>query len=239
MKRILVVDDDDHLRMEMKETLLSCDYEVETAESGSQALEILKEQSFGLVITDLMMPGIKGTELLEQAKEAYPDIGFIVISAYGTIDTAVEAMKKGSFDFITKPFSISQIESRVEHYFSYRDLQEENKNLKRRLQSHELETKLIGQSEAVQDVLYNVNIVAASDASVFILGDSGTGKELIAKAIHDNSDRASKPFMQINCAAVPETLFESTLFGHEKDHSAELIRTRKESLKNVTAEHCC
>jgi len=227
MKRILVVDDDDHLRMVMKETLVSCDYDVETAESGSHALEILKEQSFDWVITDLMMPGIKGTELLEKAKELYPDLGFIVISAYGTIDTAVEAMKKGSFDFITKPFSISQIESRVEHFFSYRALEDENKNLKRRLQSHELETKLIGQSQAVQDVLYNVNIVASSDASVFILGDSGTGKELIAKAIHDNSERASKPFMQINCAAVPETLFESTLFGHEKGSFSGAYKNQK------------
>ncbi len=227
MKRILVVDDDEHLRMVLEETLVSCGYEVETADSGQAALNILKNSVFDLVITDLMMPGIKGTELLEESKKLYEDTGFMVISAYGTIETAVEAMKKGAFDFITKPFSISQIESRVQHYFDYRDLQNENKTLKRRLQSHELETRLIGQSEAMQDVLYHIDIVSKSDATVFVRGESGTGKELIARAIHDNSERADKPFLKINCAAVPDTLFESTLFGHEKGSFSGAYKSQK------------
>jgi len=216
MKRILVVDDDDHLRLVMQETLLSSGYEVEVAESGKQALEILEGQSFDLIISDLMMPGIKGNELLSEAKKRYPDIGFFLISAYGTIETAVDAMKTGAYDFITKPFSITQIESRVEHYFEFTQLKDENKQLKQRLMNHQLQAKLIGKSPGMQDVLYNIDIVAKSDAPVFIRGESGTGKELIAEAIHDNSERAGKPFLKINCAAVPETLFESTLFGHEK-----------------------
>ncbi len=216
MRKILVVDDDEHLRMVLRETMLSAGYEVSVAESGNQAMEILKNEPFDLIISDLMMPGLKGNELLTQAKKLYPEIGFFLVSAYGTIETAVDAMKTGAYDFITKPFSISQIESRVEHYFKYVDLQEENKNLKERLKSHQLQTKLIGNTPPMQELLYNVEVVAMSDAPVFIRGESGTGKELIAEAIHDNSSRAGKPFLKVNCAAVPETLFESTLFGHEK-----------------------
>jgi len=227
MKRILVVDDDEHLRMVLQETLQACDYKVQTAESGRKALDILKAQPFDLVITDLMMPGIKGIELLEQAKALYPEIGFFVISAYGTIETAVESMKKGAYDFITKPFSINQIEARVAHYFSYRNLQQENKSLKRRLLSHKLEAKMIGQSPVIQEVLHNIGLVALSEASVFIRGDSGTGKELIAEAIHDNSGRADKPFLRINCAALPESLFESALFGHEKGSFSGAYKSQK------------
>ncbi len=227
MRKILVVDDDEHLRMVLRETMLSAGYEVAVAESGNQAIEILKNESFDLIISDLMMPGIKGNELLSRAKEIYPDIGFFLVSAYGTIETAVEAMKTGAYDFITKPFSISQIESRVEHYFNYVDLQEENKNLKERLKSHQLQTKLIGNTPPMQELLYNVEVVAMSDAPVFIRGESGTGKELIAEAIHDNSSRDGKPFLKVNCAAVPETLFESTLFGHEKGSFSGAYKAQK------------
>ncbi len=227
MKRILVVDDDDHLRMVLDETLSTCGYEVKTAESGQTALEILRQEAFDLVITDLMMPGIKGTELMEKGKSIKSETGFMVISAYGTIETAVEAMKKGAFDFITKPFSISQIETRVQHYFDYQSLKEENKDLKRRLQSQELETKLIGSSSQMEEVLYHIDVVSKSDAAVFLRGESGTGKELIARAIHDNSERADKPFLKVNCAAVPETLFESTLFGHEKGAFSGAYKAKK------------
>lgn len=227
MKRILVVDDDDNLRLVLRETLLSCNYDVDVVDSGYAALSRLKESSFDLIITDLMMPGIKGIELISEAKKIQPDAGSLVISAYGTIETAVEAMKLGAFDFITKPFSISQIESRVDRFFEYRDLQLENQNLKRRLLDHKLATKLIGQSKAALDIQYNIDVVAKSDATVFLRGESGTGKELIAEAIHDNSTRATKPFLKINCAAVPDTLFESTLFGHEKGSFSGAYRSQK------------
>lgn len=227
MKRILVVDDDDNLRIILQETLENCGYEVSVAESGSAALEILKDNLFDLIITDLMMPGMKGTELIVKTKKMYPDIGFLVISAYGTVETAVEAMQEGAFDFITKPFSISQIESRAERFFEYRSLREENLNLKRRLLDYKLESKLIGQSKASKEIYYNIDIVAKSDASVFIQGESGTGKELIAEAVHDNSSRSEKPFLKINCAAVPETLFESTLFGHEKGSFSGAYKSQK------------
>lgn len=227
MKRILVVDDDDHLRMVIRETLQTSGYEVEVAESGYDALDILKEKTFDLLITDLMMPGMKGIELIDKARDSHPDMGYLVISAYGTIETAVEAMQKGAYDFITKPFSISQIESRVERFFEFQSLQQENKNLKRRLQDHKRESRLIGQSGGMSNVFYNIDVVAKSDATVFIRGESGTGKELIAEAIHDNSERADKAFLKINCAAVPETLFESTLFGHEKGSFSGAYKSQK------------
>ena len=227
MKRILVVDDDEHLRLVMQETLASSGYAVESAESGQQALDILNTESFDLIISDLMMPGIKGNELLKEAKKRYPDIGFFLISAYGTIETAVDAMKTGAYDFITKPFSITQIESRVAHYFEFSSLKEENRKLKQRLMSHQLQSKLIGSSPGMKELIYNIEIVAKSDAPVFIRGESGTGKELTVEAVHDNSSRAGKPFLKINCAAVPETLFESTLFGHEKGSFSGAYKAQK------------
>jgi len=227
MMRILVVDDDDNLRYVLRETLLSCNHEVDAVESGTKALNILKDSAYDLIITDLMMPGIKGIELIKEARKINQEMGAMVISAYGTIETAVEAMKQGAFDFITKPFSISQIESRVERYFEYKKLQAENQSLKQRLLHHQMESKLVGKSKGIQDIIYHINVVAKSDATVFIRGESGTGKELIAEAIHDNSQRADKPFLKINCAAVPETLFESTLFGHEKGSYSGAYRTQK------------
>ena len=152
-KKILVVDDDDNLRIVMQETLESCGYDVGEAESGATALNVLKKKKFDLVITDLMMPGIKGIDLIERASGLYPEMGFLVISAYGTIETAVDAMRKGAFDFITKPFSIEHIESRVERFFEYQFLQQENITLKKRLLDHKLQVKLVGQSKSIHDIL--------------------------------------------------------------------------------------
>jgi two-component system, NtrC family, response regulator AtoC len=174
-----------------------------------------------------MMPGIKGLDLITEVKKLKEDVGFLLISAYGTVEKAVDAMKRGAFDFITKPFSISQIESRVERYFEYCSLKEENKSLKRRLINQKLKSKLIGQGKHAKELFNNIEIVAKSDATVFIMGESGTGKELIAESIHDNSDRRERPFLKINCAAVPETLFESTLFGHEKGSFSGAYRNQK------------
>jgi len=226
-KKILVVDDDDNLRIVMQETLESCGYDVGEAESGATALNVLKKKKFDLVITDLMMPGIKGIDLIERASGLYPEMGFLVISAYGTIETAVDAMRKGAFDFITKPFSIEHIESRVERFFEYQSLQQENITLKKRLLDHKLQVKLVGQSKSIHDIFYNIDVVAQTDATVFIRGESGTGKELIAEAIHDNSNRSDQPFLKINCAAVPEGLFESTLFGHEKGSFSGAYKSQK------------
>jgi len=226
-KRILVVDDDDDLRMIIRESLESDRYEVIEAENGNIALQLMETESFDLMITDLMMPGIKGIELLNRVKQINPEIGALLMSAYGTVETAVQAMQKGAFDFITKPFSISHIESRVNRFFEYSTLKQENKQLKRQLADHKAQNKLVGQSSAALDVAYNIGIVSQSDATVFLRGESGTGKELVAEAIHDQSERSNKPFLKINCAAVPETLFESTLFGHEKGSFSGAYKSQK------------
>ncbi|HED09505.1 MAG TPA: sigma-54-dependent Fis family transcriptional regulator [Caldithrix abyssi] len=226
-KTVLIVDDDDDLREIVKETLDNDAYEVYDADSGDKALKLMEENSYDLIISDLMMPGIKGLDLLKKVKEHYPQTGVLLMSAYGTIETAVDAMKEGAFDFITKPFSISHIESRVERFFEYESLKKENISLKKKLAQTRQANKLVGNSSVAEQINFHIGIVARSDAPVFLQGESGTGKELIAEAIHNQSDRSQKPFLKINCAAVPDTLFESTLFGHEKGAFSGAYKSQK------------
>ncbi|KAA3617907.1 MAG: sigma-54-dependent Fis family transcriptional regulator [Calditrichaeota bacterium] len=202
--------------MIIKESLESDEFRVKDAENGNVALKLLEKEKFDLMITDLMMPGIKGIELLNRAKKMDSEIGVLLMSAYGTVETAVDAMKEGAFDFVTKPFSISHIESRVKRFFEFSTLKSENTKLKKQLAGHKIRNKFVGESKAALDLKYHIDIVSHSNATVFLKGESGTGKEVVAEAIHTQSERADKPFLKINCAAVPETLFESTLFGHMK-----------------------
>jgi len=227
MRRLLVVDDDHSMRAILQEALTNSGYSVQNAKDGKTALEIINTEGCDLVITDLVMPEMNGTELMEQVRKKYPNIGFLIITAYGTVETAVQALQNGAFDFITKPFSISQIESRVERFFEYEHLKEENKQLKHKLSYNEKFNKLVGKSKGMERIYHQINIVAKSDAPVFIQGESGTGKELIALAIHENSERVNQPFLKINCSAIPESLFESTLFGHEKGAFTNAIKMHK------------
>jgi len=227
MKKILVVDDDLSLRTILDETLSTSGFKVKVAKDGKIALDLLAAEEFDLVVTDLMMPGMTGIEFMVAARKLYEQLGFLIITAYGTVETAVDALHKGAFDFVTKPFSISQLESRVNRYFEYQDLKTENKTLKRKLSDDRKYTKLVGQSPEMNHVFSQISMVARSDAPVFIQGESGTGKELIAQSIHDNSDRSDKPFLKVNCSAIPESLFESTLFGHEKGSFTNAIKMHK------------
>ncbi|HCL00222.1 MAG TPA: DNA-binding response regulator [Candidatus Marinimicrobia bacterium] len=227
MKRLLIVDDDYSIRTILEEHFSKNGYEAKSVESATFAIKALKVEKFDLVITDLMMNGMNGIELMEFVKKNDSEIGFLIITAYGTIKTAVEALHKGAFDFITKPFSLSHIESRVNRFFDYENLKAENKILKSRLSYNERFNKLAGKSKAMQQVFQQIDMVARSDAPVFIQGESGTGKELIAEAIHNNSERSDGPFIKVNCSAIPETLFESTLFGHEKGSFTNAIKTCK------------
>ncbi|MCF7886315.1 MAG: sigma-54 dependent transcriptional regulator [Candidatus Marinimicrobia bacterium] len=228
MYKILVVDDDYGIRSIMKDALKNENYNVKIAESGEDGLQYIKNQSFDLVITDMVMPpGINGIELMEKALKINGELGFIVITAYGTIKTAVEALKKGAFDFITKPFSVSQMTSRIERFFENYELKEENKQLKQELSYEKKFKRLVGKSKPMRTIYEQIDVVADSSAPVLLQGESGTGKELIAQAIHDHSNRSNKPFIRINCAAIPETLFESTLFGHEKGAFTHAIKTKK------------
>ncbi len=225
--RLLVVDDDYSIRAIMQEAFSDEKYAIRVCESGEAALKLIEKKDFDLVISDLMMDGISGLELMEKAQKQKENIGFLIITAYGTIKTAVQALQNGAFDFITKPFSISHIKSRVERFMEYKGLKEENQQLKKKLSFDKKYNKLVGKSSGMQMIFNQIDIVAESDAPVFIQGESGTGKELIAQAIHDNSARRKQPFIKVNCPAIPETLFESTLFGHEKGAFTNAIKTYK------------
>ncbi len=215
-KRLLIVDDDNSMRSILQEALEGGSYDVKTARDGEAAIKFINSNEVDLVITDLMMPGINGLDLMMTVRKTHPDLGFIFITAYGTVETAVKAMHEGAFDFITKPFSISQIETRVERYFNMEHLRQENRELKQKLAVDQRFKKLVGKSVGFQKIFEQIDIVSKSDVPVLIQGESGTGKELIASAIHEASNRSGGKYLKINCSAIPETLFESTLFGHEK-----------------------
>lgn len=227
MQRLLVVDDDSTMRSILQEALVNSGYSVDIAKDGKSAYRLLQEKRHQLVITDLMMPEMNGTDLMAEVLKIFPETGFIIITAYGTIETAVNALHEGAFDFITKPFSISQIESRVKRYFEFVRLKEENKTLKSKLSYDEKFNRIVGKSPAMEQIFQQIELVANSDATVFIQGESGTGKELIAHAIHENSQRANRKFIKVNCPAIPETLFESTLFGHEKGSFTSAIKMHR------------
>lgn len=224
---ILVVDDDNYIRLFLQETLEGKGYQVQLAEDGVEALAIVKSKPPDLVLTDLKMPQKDGLELLQDVRRLNDPPGVIIITAYGTIETAVEAMKHGAFDYLTKPFSITEIESRLRRYFEIHSLRRENRTLKKQLKTQEAIADMVGQSPALLGVLERVDMVSNSDAPVFIQGESGTGKELVAVALHRRSNRADQPFLQTNCAAIPENLIESTLFGHVQGAFTGAIKTTK------------
>lgn len=215
-KRILVVDDDNLMKDFLKETLSRSNYLVDLASSGDEALDKLKIKEYDVIVSDIRMPKLGGMELLKAAKDNSPDTKIVMMTAYGTVENAVEAMKLGAFDYIMKPFSADEIELVVKKAFEYKKLLIENRRLKTEVAGKYRFQNIIGKSPQMQKVFEMVDIVADSRSSVFLAGESGTGKELIAKAIHYNSPRKDGPFIKINCAALPEGLVESELFGHEK-----------------------
>lgn len=225
--QILVVDDDNYIRLFLKETLEGKGYDVVLANDGADALAKIKVAQPQLVLTDLKMPHKGGLELLRDVNKLDQPPGVIIITAYGTVETAVQAMKEGAFDYLTKPFSITEIESRLKRYFELNQLREENRDLKKQLRAKDIKSEMVGQSREILAVMEVVEMVSRSDAPVFIQGESGTGKELVASAVYRSSGRADKAFMQLNCAAIPENLMESTLFGHVQGAFTGANRTAK------------
>lgn len=215
-KRILVVDDDEMICDLLKETFQRKKYEVEIALKGKEALDRIRENRFDLVLSDIRLPDISGMRVLTEIKKEWPDLGVIMITAYGSIKNAVKAMKQGAFDYIPKPFDLDELEMVVDKYFQYRNLADENVYLRSELDKKFGFSNIIGNSPPMQKVFDAVRMVARTKATVLIQGASGTGKELVARAIHYNSDRRHGPFVTMNCAALPEGLVESELFGHEK-----------------------
>ncbi len=214
--RILIVDDEESMRDFLSIMLHREGYQVDTSIDGVQAVSHLREHSYDLVISDIKMPRMNGLELLAHIKERTPETVVLMVTAFSSTDEAVEAMKQGAYDYITKPFKNEEIRLIVKNALERRELRQENLALKEELGKRFSFEGLIGKSKAMQDVFTMVRKVAASPVKVLVTGESGTGKELVARAIHYNSDRRDGSFVPINCGAIPENLIESELFGHEK-----------------------
>jgi two-component system NtrC family response regulator len=214
--RILVVEDDESLRRVTQVQLEKYGYATAVAEDADQGLEMLANESRELVITDLNLPGMSGLELLKKIRILYPESSVVVVTAYGTIETAVEAMKAGAYDYLTKPVHPEELRALVSRVLERYNLIEEVRALRSFLDKKYGFENIIGRSPALLEVLESASRVAPTDATVLILGETGTGKELLAKGIHYNSLRRERPFVTINCGAIPSELLESELFGHVK-----------------------
>jgi two-component system response regulator HydG len=211
-----VADDDPGLRESLERTLTREGYKVVLASDGRAALERVQAGGVDLIVTDLRMPGLTGLELLRAAKAIMPDVDVILLTAFGTVEEAVKAMKDGAYDFLTKPFRREQLIKLVDKALERRDLIEQNRALKKQLEDIRAKGQMIGASPSFRRMLTLVEQIADSSATILIQGESGTGKELVARTIHERSGRRAGPFVAVNCAALPETLLESELFGYEK-----------------------
>ena len=225
--RILVVEDERDMLIGLQKILSKQGHSVETAETGSEGLKKVKNSFFDVVITDLKMPGIDGIELLRKVKEASSETIVIVITGYGTVESAVEAMKLGAYDYINKPFDAEHIRMIVRKAVRQISLTNENRYLKEQIKEAKDFQNIIGNSRKMQDVFRVADHVSITNTTVLILGESGTGKELLARYIHYNSPRKDKVFVPVNCSALTETLLESELFGHEKGSFTGAISTKR------------
>ena len=214
--RILVIDDDEAILQTCRTILEDEGYEVATASNGRMGLDLLSRNSFDLALVDLRMPGMSGIEILREAATINEDLVTIIFTAYGTIESAVEATKKGAFNYITKPFTANQLATAVAKGLEHSKLVRDNIRLRQELKECCANHRIVGQSSALELMLATVAKVAPSDANVLIMGESGTGKELVARSLHANSNRSTGPFIAVDCAALPPNLLESELFGHEK-----------------------
>jgi len=227
METILIVDDEKNYLVVLEALLSPEGYEVITVDNAIDALRLIRESDIDLVITDMRMPGTSGMELLEESKKIKPELPVIMMTAYGTIEMAVEAMKKRAYDYITKPFRNEELKLTVQKALEAHRLLKENKRLRAALSERYRYGSIVGKSKPMIKIYDLIDKVALSKASVFITGPSGTGKELIAKAIHYSGSRKHGPFVSINCGALTETLLESELFGHEKGAFTGAISMKK------------
>jgi two-component system response regulator PilR (NtrC family) len=214
--RILVVDDEESIREFLDIMLRKEGYEVTLAEDGARAIDLLKKKTFDLVISDLQMPQVTGMELLKHVRDNFPDLLFMMITAFGTTETAVEAMKMGAYDYITKPFKIDEVRIVIGNALKSKNLEVENRVLKKELGKENSFQNIVGNSESMHRIFDLVRRVSQAPTNVLVTGESGTGKEVVAKAIHYNGPLKDRPFVTINCGAIPENLMESEMFGHKK-----------------------
>ncbi|MGH7275066.1 MAG: sigma-54-dependent transcriptional regulator [Nitrospiria bacterium] len=235
MEKILVVDDEKSMRDFLAIVLKKDGYYVVTASEGEEAIRVIQKEIFDLVITDIKMSKLNGLEVLRAVKETAPQTIVLMITAYASTETAVEAMKEGAYDYIMKPFQIDEVKLIIKNALEKKKLQEENTRLKRELKDQTAFENIVGRGEKMTKVLDLVQKVSDSNSNILIFGESGTGKELIARAIHFNSRRKDKPFVTVNCSALPETLLESELFGHMKGSFTGAV-INKEGLFEVAHE---
>ncbi len=226
MQRVLIIDDDETVRDVLQSFLANKGFEVTLAVDGQSGIDCIKSSSFDIILTDLIMPGINGIEILKKISTLNIKTPVLVITAFGTVQTAVEAMKLGAFEYVTKPFNLDEIMIVINKALNVSKLQKENIMLKMQLMKKYKFEGIVGDSPSMQVVYRLIEQIADTDSTVMILGDSGTGKELIAKTIHYNSSRSQGPFVPLNCAAIPRDLLESELFGHEKGAFTGAINTR-------------
>lgn len=215
-KKILLVDDEKNILKVMSASLKKEGYEVETSRSGEEAVGKIGTDRYNLVITDYKLPGLNGLDLLQEIKGKYPDMPVIILTAYGTIEKAVEAIKKGASNYLTKPLNLEELTLVVKDAIEKHALIEENKTLRQRLLDKHSFDNIIGRSSSMEDVYRMIRMVSQSNANILIIGESGTGKELVARAVHYGSERKEFPFVPVDCAAIPEGLLENEIFGHEK-----------------------
>ncbi len=231
MSRVLVIDDERSIRNTLKDILEFEKYTVDLAEDGFKALDILRIKDFDVILCDIKMPGMDGIEVLQKMEEFKPDIPVVMISGHGNIDTAVESIKKGAFDFIEKPLDLNRLLITLRNAMDKSSLITETKVLRKKVNKR---YDIVGESTAIKKVKDMVDRVASTDARVLITGANGTGKELVARRLHEKSNRAEGPFIEVNCAAIPSDLIESELFGHEKGAFTSAVKQRKGKFEQAT-----
>jgi DNA-binding NtrC family response regulator len=224
--KLMIVDDEPIKRVVMEEQLEDEGFIVDAYDNPLDADNALSSNSYDVILTDIRMPGLDGISFLKKIKNKNPTQAVIVMTAFGTVDTAIEAMKQGAYDYLQKPFSTEELILKLDRLMNYKNIVEENQALRKQLGHDRAETKLIGRSTAIRDILTKIHTLASVDSNVLIHGDSGTGKECIARLIHESSIRSKGPFVAVSCASLPSELIEAELFGHESGAFTGAIKHR-------------
>jgi DNA-binding NtrC family response regulator len=225
--RILIIDDEPLMRISIGDALKAEGYQVKVAATGPEGADFIKKDQFDIIISDLRLPGMDGLQVLQTCKEVSPRSGVIVITAHGSVETAIEAMKTGAYDYVTKPFSMDELLLIVKRLVKMLELEDENRFLREELEGRFSFKGILGKNDKMRELIEKIKLIAPADSTVLITGESGTGKEVVANAIHHNSPRREGAFIKVSCAALSESLLEAELFGHEKGAFPGALRQRK------------